>query len=798
MIKDIRTIILCKGAALNTNKLPPIFVYSPCIENYTVFGDYDSLSIYKIDYDSNFLITMRDNNTKIRSKISDNCVILPSNVILSEEFNYSQQEIEAFWNKSSAYFGYTAIWLNINAQYELYSSDTFAKIKQVLSSKNGLLYKAIEHSGYVFFWKTDDLAIYSQIVKKLSQIEEVGYYETIISMNDKYPIDKVKSTPISKITIDVLGTKRIFNDEIIRKIVHIFDKNVKIEEINTNLVGAGISQFVFKDICFEQLKEYSLLMRDIDFQSSNKKCCKLYISDFSGMSNYTADNFGSIIHDKYTELFAKYNNILSKLDRFDGGIKSLGQLICFLLNLSFNCRYTFLCLLLYNGIMYILDTIEKISIYQDNIDSLVNQETYFLHRILRGCWTLIENINNQSMINCTQNLYNPIFYQMNIGLLEYYNGFFNKVLCYLNVVDGNDNKTEKVSCLIVPQICRRIKTYISEEPAYDNFLFVDVPIDMIFDPSITIKSLVHEISHQWGDNFRCREKRVERFLECISNEISYRLGIWNNKVSDVIYSYLNKETSSHSEKKRNVRAVLFIDELADRSLARIKNNVNAPDFLTELIVTFFDDVRIVVDVEAKEIISNVQKQHIKMLARDEYQEIISDLYIFFRECYADLFLIFLLDISLEEYLEIVKYEIKNENYAYAGIEMLVQRFVFVILSLPDNKQDSIKKLDSNSIFVKDIKILHKYLSKVFLGKDEKLSDSEQEFLSFCYNYETSKLIVDYLKECWKKMESDSNNNERIELKKMFECAINPDKIFSNDYFKYLNETYKYIIEHQIE
>ncbi len=805
MIKDIRSIILCKGEISNIDITKKFFVHQPCIDKYTIFGDYDSLSVYKIDSDENFLINIRDNNTKVRSKVADDCVIHSNNVVLPEFFGYDENEITTFWNDSKAYFGYTAIWLNLNEQHELYSSNTVKNIKNVLSTIEGLLYKSTEHAGYVFFWKTNDISLSSRTIENLSQIKEIGDYETVISINDKYDEDTSVFTPISKVSVDIFGSKRLYNDELINKVIKIFDENIDIEKMNTNLIGQGVSQFVFHDICFEQLKEYALLLKNENIRSFKNQStlytnCKLYTVGLP----YTCKHKAScadlcIIHEKYTKLLERYNEVLPKLDMYDEGVKSLGQLINFLLNLSFNCRYTFLCLLLYSSIIYILDTIEEISMCPGNVEQLVNKETYFLHRILRGCWTLIENINNQSMINCSQNLYNPIFYQMNIGLLEYYNGFFKMVLCYLDEVDGNDDNknAQKISCLIVPQICRRIKTYINEDPEYDNFLFVDIPIDMISEPSITIKSLVHEISHQWGDVFRCREKRVKRFLECVANEISYRLGIWNNKVIDVIFSLLNNAASDLSKRSSDMSAVSYIDELAEMTLARIKNYASNPDFLTELMVTYFRDIKAVIDRTTEKKISDVQNRHIKMLSCDVYEEIITDLYIFFRECYADLFLIFLLDISLDEYLEIVKYEIKNDKYEYIGMEMLVQRFVFVILALPKDKQKSIENLSSDSIFAMKIKKLYNYLDKAFSKEKIPITDSDKEFFANCYNYDTSRLIVEYLKECWQKMECDSKEDRKNEIKDMFKCAVSKE-IYSEKYFDYLNNTYDYIIKHQLE
>ena len=806
MIKDIRSIILCKGEVPNINEIKNIPSYSLCIDNYFTFGDYDSLSVYKLDNNDDFLTVIRDKNSEIRSRFTYDCIIHSSSVVMSDVFEYDDCEIAEFWKKSKAYFGYTTIWLTLNNDNKVYSSDSIKKIKNTFSGIDGLLYKSLEHSGYVFFWKSNEMVKFYQKMECLSEIEEIGYYETIISINENYTLDEPVSETISKVTVGILGNRRFHKEPLISKTIHIFDKDRIIEQQTSNLIGQGVSQYVFSDIRFEQLREYALTYKKERFNSFDNQNTihfnsKLYICDLPNIEKLKKPyNASSKIFEKYLKLLERYNGVFPNMGMYDVGVKSLGQLINLLLNMSFSCRDTALCLLLYSSLDYILDTIEKISIITKDIEQLINRETYFFHRILRGCWSLIEN-HNQGVASSRHNRLGPIFYEMNFGLLEYYNGFFKKVLCYLDEVDKNkqSNNIQKISCLIVPQICRRIKTYINDVPEFDSFLFVDVPVDMISEPSITIKSLVHEISHQWGDVFRCREKRAIRFLECIANEISHRLGIWNNKVSDTVYSYLKNWSLTKTSKRNNDdQAVLYIDELAEISLTAIKKYTSNPDFLTELIVTFLRDVHLNSYYDEETIISTVQERHIKMLSCDKYQEIVSDLYMFFRECYADLFLIFLLDISLDEYLEIVKYEIKNDNYPYNGIDMLVQRFVLVILALPQDKQEKMKQFTAENLFARKIKKLYDYLNDMFSKNKVTIKKNDEQFFSNCYNHETSRFIVEYLKDCWESMKNHSIDVNQNEIKEMFECAIDDEKIYGSHYFEHLNNTYSYILEDQPE
>lgn len=186
-----------------------------------------------------------------------------------------------------------------------------------------------------------------------------------------------------------------------------------------------------------------------------------------------------------------------------------------------------------DGLCYL--ALDSVSLFCDRIEVLLGRNVRLtskqvegIQRFVRGWGILTEQAGRADGRFTHLPGFSPPLYDIPSSLLEFYLAFTKQ--CGQILQEGGSDMNE-FAMLIVPKLCRRIKveTVLNfQEPPCPRILYVDIPLDILYDPFAVLCGLVHEISHFCGELWRSRESRTDCFLNICAYELATALGMDTN------------------------------------------------------------------------------------------------------------------------------------------------------------------------------------------------------------------------------------------------------------------------------
>ena len=448
---------------------------------------------------------------------------------------------------------------------------------------------------------------------------------------------------------------------------------------------------------------------------------------------------------------------------------------------------------------YIITSFEVVLENEDNY-MLLNYQISFIQRLVRGCWQFIENVLRKDAFLLHNSIAAPLPYNVDIKLIEYFYTIFYKTVKCLDYVDKgfehnrNNSLTknekrlsENTFCLIVPKVCRRIKTHVHHESIMDTLLIIDLPISVIYEPTIAIESIVHETIHGWGDFFRCRSERIKYFCKCLSVVLADKLGMYSNKVIKYLEKNLLRDCNDD---------LMRLDDLCEYVIDLVPSYILEDKTMTDLTSIYLKDLA---EENGKKIEisffkrANIEVEKIVLLSKEflktqEYYNSIRDISHFFKECYADLIMIKLLGLSTPQYIRMFWPEINNVSMVDNNVKLLIQRIIMVIIVAFGNGEkiyDEANNMNGLDFFYKEANSLYDIINKAQKNQEEPELDNAY------YNIDASLIIINYLKSCLNNFDSTLKNSQTIvlynDLKDCFSCIIKNDRIFGKDFYSHLSD-----------
>lgn len=491
------------------------------------------------------------------------------------------------------------------------------------------------------------------------------------------------------------------------------------------------------------------------------------------------------LREKYVAMLSRMS-ALKRHGQYDF-MKQLCNLLNVLVNMSQSCVLDGYCFLIYDAVEMFCANVERLA-----CDGAINNDQMErIHRFLRGLGALTEQATRVDGRFIQMPGFSPILCEVPAHLLELYqyvSNSFARLLCC-------KEKPTNMALLLLPKLCRRVKVYSifenrnwmekCEAAPDDQLLYVDIPLDVLYDPALVLCCLGHEISHFVGNLWRNRQGRYEYIRFIAAYELSQRLKMPEVAVMDTISMGLDRYLSSYGD---------YL-EVLEQALARAVEMLLRED-------RDFDNWR-------EAYLNTARGREMEPYQRREWEiqcaaarqrmqawpkgvaRYFRNLFYLFKECFADLCMISLVSPDRATYLRIAKQEVeqfygKNQGDDAEWYQMFVERWGLV-LSLDIWPNESVDDGVDRALI---------WLREDCGGEQEAFKQHIQEFLVWlkdetgnCYNdsgvgryhdHETIRQTRNYLcgcvEEIKKSLDDEAVRAEQNCLHGYFEMLKKPDQI----------------------
>lgn len=834
MNRDVRNLVLIKSAIDNSKFISLKSLGSSNLNSgltpYLSFGDYDALYTYKVEEYQKDLLNNILNESNALSNIYDGTIFIhPMYAVLNYE-DSEKEEILDFWNKNDSNFifissvylkGIDVSFPNINC-FKL-------EVKKILGEINTcsyLVYQTLDLSDYVIIWKSNDIRPIIEAIQKLYKNKEnlIGYINTVCAINylhisssekhfEKYfsvinPDDDIDIANIYNVSSP--HNKNIFKDSI--------EKLNPQSKSNKSFFVLGNDDFIksfnkiktrelfrllhetFKDSTTTNNNHYGTINRtftQIGLDCTSNNITEPYHQESSNEAN-NCKNLYSIckkIHDRF--LNKKNHNVFKNLEWVNVSV----ELTNLMTVMSQSDIFKSVCLLLIESVNFFsswLDYLIQISDSESDLKNKLYNNDEAIQTFVRSWKQLIDNVVHSDGVSVQVPGYSMFSNNIFNTIVEYCACYFKALSELFFKIDNLTDESIQMACVISPKLCRRIKTV---EMFYgnknkDSLLSLEVPISDMLNPFMTLASLTHEAAHYCGE--KTREKKIRKiiFISCVAQIVIDNLGICDKAVHDKLYNMIEQWVDNLSNKKEEQ---FYLDELAERIEHATKNILCSYDYLNSLISIYAnnDETKI-----THNLVSNVIASTYDMLnGRKSINEHVRRIEYFLKECYADVIMIKILDLSFSDYVKILLSEFKRINIEDNSHKNIFYGFIHRLLMVRESCKNKIVNFDYNlsisnddeltkSVDIRIINILEDMI-ELFDEKYKLYNDCEIEDYRFFnenfYSLDIFKSVIFYLDSCLNVFEQETAGINNIDvLREIYRTVVINDDYFTEKFYNYLN------------
>ena len=360
----------------------------------------------------------------------------------------------------------------------------------------------------------------------------------------------------------------------------------------------------------------------------------------------------------------------------------------------------------------------------------------------------------------------PLTYDMPVFVLECATAFLLLLSDSLTAADGAE--AENISFLLVPSTSTTVFTdeLFSSTDETPGLLQTRVPFDLLYKPRYLIPSLCHEMAHYVGEKIRLRKQRYELFLHSIALEL---IRYFFDHVSDnsgqfqqfLINEVLDKPLKVWVQANTPFENLEIAEIPLDEIVSLIRRNLEA--------LFSREDPSAYIELFRDYICSpyhGAQLHGIPILALgdrfDRFSSRLDDLMAYYRESYADLCMLFLLELQPLEYLKI----------AAGQWDTLTDGMLFQVYACMSVSGHSLTEI---------LEAFETWgLADGIEGK--RRNEVHETICSFDQMVRTNsaeRYVIQYLENCWinfRKVQLGSLKDEDFHnIKGIYDCLLNIDK-----------------------
>lgn len=426
-----------------------------------------------------------------------------------------------------------------------------------------------------------------------------------------------------------------------------------------------------------------------------------------------------------------------------------------------------------------------------------NHQMELIQKFVRGWGDLMDQATKTDGRYLQMPGFSPSFSEIPSRLLEFYLAFTKSCI---HMSQRSNQDLDNTSLMLVPKICRRVKVHSifksmrpvvravnigSASDHYQNhLLYVDIPLSMLYNPKLVMCCLGHEQAHFYtAQRWRNRDERKNMLLGAVAVELSIHLHMdLPDVIKDIFIDLKTALTRAEAQVERTGKDVSADDLAAFRNLEDSDRLMALMQYaVVDAVQKNFEKWRkqclSIIRVQKNTLISNHEILHWQTLTnicaqnllhkRNNFTHILSNLVYLFRECYADITMIALIGLTLEEYLNLAEREI-SAFHDFADTEepgryyVAVERWAAVIYTAwPEELRNIFSTASKLSQFQEDIW----YFLKMQGGQGEK-----NTLRAGYHNVDSIAFLEEYLADCWDTINSDLN-------KQVMDCTTSPRCVF---------------------
>lgn len=482
---------------------------------------------------------------------------------------------------------------------------------------------------------------------------------------------------------------------------------------------------------------------------------------------------GSALYNRYCVLYDRFHKLYAVYDEkewpYPDWIRPAAELIESIRTISRDCVLYQLCFIVLDGVSAIVRLAEEVAADSMNADvtqdsdvkELVKAKEMMLRAALTGISNLMEHMIRMEGELVHHPETRPLLYDIPANLLELYLHFSDMCLMYYQRRE-RQNADEHFQLLLLPCLCETITvSAVNGRNSEDtDFLYVEVPLHVLYDSRYAICSLVHEVAHYGGEETRQREIRYQAlacsvFFQALS---TFRVALpKGNRLKQLIPL---------------CRA--FADDIPEDSREYMKDLRPAlGEVMKNRLLCYPFKGKFTIDEHTGETVE---------LIIDELVEL-------YREAYADLAMVSLLALKPETYIDVLKrnYEsLGNVAKAYT-----VERGALVVKTIwPEARQ---RRIPPHKGLYTDIAVYLKCLDD-----ESNLTDVQGGY----HNREAVSFIYTYLRTCYEKMKEfdikKENAGKIVDIRKCFQDFAVDQKFASSEFYKELEAHREKLMESKLD
>lgn len=378
-----------------------------------------------------------------------------------------------------------------------------------------------------------------------------------------------------------------------------------------------------------------------------------------------ADN--SAISNDPPRILNSYQELYSQLMRHTelsaaNWYRPLLQMLNTLTTVGENCVLNQLCYVLLDGLQGLMAKFkEKSSIPSpSDIQGFVSGIVYLAEHMIRMESQLIHHPETR-----------PLLFHIPASIVELDLAFVDLCAEYLQIADS-EKRRFYFSIIPALQSTVNIKNLVYQEGDQAYLLYVGIPLDCCYDPGFIVRVLVHEIAHFSGERARFRENRKEGMIGCCAYMLCQLLEIEHYKKAGTRLLALKLKEVIEKRERLEGQSLLIMENLMPILLETCRAVFLDQQLIYRLLTLAAqdDDGCSASKIQRLEGYAQNYKHLLSVGGIQAVTDALMELETLYRECYADIAMIQLLDMDAQVYFELIQrsYDILNQSCPKGALE----------------------------------------------------------------------------------------------------------------------------------
>ncbi len=456
---------------------------------------------------------------------------------------------------------------------------------------------------------------------------------------------------------------------------------------------------------------------------------------------------------------------------------------------------------------------EILSNSKEEIKSILQLNEESLNRFTSSFNTLIDQIVRVDGYFSQEPGFSPLIYTMvPAGILEYYCSYIYSVTDTINEMSdsifvGLKHKPSRYYYSTLPlPVLENLVSFEAIIPRSEQknrtsqVNLIEIPHKDLYNPRNLLFSITHEVMHFCGERIRCREKRYDCLLEFLALYLIHEFNL--EEIADSAKKIFRDYIDSFISKDNHQFYSQYIDYIGT-AIAKLYSDTRLKNDIYHMKIKS-------IGVESQyEIFKYINRVSSRKSLFEQLSGNGSAITYLFKECYADLMTVKLLNIDRTDYCviidtmssEIKRCEVNDYNLMVDSLIELRKSLVcytqFGYMKTKHSELNCVNKL-CEIFYLKQKKCSYKFISQkmdelVAFMCNSGMADARYSYSEIFFDIDCIMTVLDYLSECSQEFDKCWKRNPNsikmiIETRNAYYNGIDTKKLFCDEYCNFMYKT----------